>query len=104
MGVQRCLGLLVLIVTTTVGVASPAQAASIDSGTSVSPGGLFTCGINTVKNLYCWGDGTSGQIGDAVASGHRVSPVRVGGAGVWASISAGNSHACGITVGKNLYC
>ncbi len=71
---------------------------------SVTAGEDHTCGITTAKNLYCWGYNGYGQVGDGTTENQRLTPVRVGGAGVWASATAGFVHTCGITTAKNLYC
>jgi len=71
---------------------------------SVTAEGRHTCGITTGKNLYCWGFNSSGQVGDGTIATPRLSLYRVGGAGVWSSVTTGDSHTCGITTGKNLYC
>ena len=70
----------------------------------VSAGGSHTCGITMAKNLYCWGYNVYGQTGDGTIVDPRLALHRVGAAGVWASVSAGGSHTCGITTAKNLYC
>ena len=64
------------------------------------------CGITTAKNLYCWGYDEFGQVGDGQSGflHSQPSPVRVGGAGVWAAATFGGYHSCGITTAQNLYC
>jgi len=72
--------------------------------TTVAAGRLHTCGITTAKNLYCWGYNGYGQTGDGTANTPRLTLHRVGAAGVWRSVAAGDTHTCGITSAKNLYC
>lgn len=45
--------------------------------TSISAGGLHTCGVTTDGSLYCWGDNLFGQVGDGSTT-DRGAPVRVG--------------------------
>jgi len=72
--------------------------------TKVSAGESHTCGITEAKNLYCWGNNTNGQIGDGTSGADKTALTKIGGSGVWAAISAGAEHTCGITMAKNLYC
>ena len=78
---------------------------------SVSAGGDHTCGVTLDGVAYCWGDNSSGQLGNGTLS-NSAMPVLVSGALSFATISAGKQHTCGITgspttspaVGGALYC
>jgi alpha-tubulin suppressor-like RCC1 family protein len=50
-----------------------------------------------------WGTDTRGQLGDATTI-RRNAPVRVAGAGVYSSVSAGVAHSCGVTTSGALRC
>ena len=50
---------------------------------SVSGGGLFTCGVATAGEAYCWGDNEYGQLGDGTTT-DRNTPVLVSGGHSWA--------------------
>jgi hypothetical protein len=69
---------------------------------SIDGGSYFTCGITTGSAAYCWGENTSGQLGDAsnTSSG---APVAVVGP-AFASVSAGGDHTCGVAAGGTGYC
>lgn len=105
MRLSRFLTGLALTLGGVLALGTPAQAA-IGPWSTVSAGVQHTCAINAAQNLYCWGDASRGQIGDGTSGdGHtRGTPTRVGGVGVWASVSAGGQHTCGITEASNLYC
>jgi alpha-tubulin suppressor-like RCC1 family protein len=81
---------------------SPLRFSSISTGN-------FTCALTTDGVAYCWGVGSSGQLGDN-ATTNRQLPVKVldsTGADSplrFSSISAGTAHACGITTGGVAYC
>lgn len=64
--------------------------------TAVSAGANHTCAVATAK-VYCWGQGTSGQLGNG-SSNTQYAPVLVSNqAGVTAiAVSAGGSHTCAI--------
>lgn len=82
---------------------------------AVSSGALQTCGIADTGFAYCWGADSFGQLGISSALLNRRCgparvpcspiPVRVSGWRVFSSISAGQGHhACGLSLGGNIYC
>lgn len=76
--------------------------------TSLTAGGGFTCGLTSGGAAYCWGYKRSGELGDGStdsATGYsRSAPVAVGGGFTFASLTAGDHHACGLTSGGVAYC
>ena len=64
---------------------------------------MHSCGVTTSGNAYCWGDNSSGQLGDGTSSG-RVSPAPVAGGLRFAVVSAGGDHTCGATPSGGVYC
>ena len=68
----------------------------------ISTGAYHGCGIGPAGRLYCWGDNAYGQLGDGSMT-PRTTPVQVGLATNWSSVSAGRYHTCGIRAGA-LYC
>lgn len=72
---------------------------------TVSTGGFHTCGITTGGTTYCWGSNSSGQLGIGVVDlTPHPTPALVAGGLVFAAISAGVSHTCGVTTGGTAYC
>ena len=72
--------------------------------TSIAAGRNFTCGLTSAGATYCWGFNGNGQLGDNTTT-QRLTPVAVQqGATTFASIAAGENHACGITSGGAGYC
>jgi prepilin-type N-terminal cleavage/methylation domain-containing protein len=67
------------------------------------------CVLASDSNAYCWGGGTSGQLGTNVAA-HSYVPIAVYTAGVLSGKSVGSisygvdSHSCVIASDANLYC
>ncbi|HKG34645.1 MAG TPA: hypothetical protein VKB22_12960, partial [Gemmatimonadales bacterium] len=69
----------------------------------VIPGWLHTCGVTTSNKGYCWGNGTSGQIGDGKTF-ERHGPVLVAGGRSYRQVAAGISHSCGVTTDDRAFC
>jgi alpha-tubulin suppressor-like RCC1 family protein len=53
--------------------------------------------------VYCWGDNSSGQLGNGTTINSEV-PVAVSGGNQYLSVSAGSKHSCGISAAQKLYC
>ncbi len=84
----------------------PGIVSSTVTFTSVSVGGSHACGIATSGIAYCWGSDQFGQLGDArLVNSTTPIPVATGnGPTVFASISAGFRHTCGVTASGDAYC
>jgi alpha-tubulin suppressor-like RCC1 family protein len=77
--------------------------------TRIFSGGLATCGMTASGTAYCWGDNSSGQLGDGTTQ-DRAEPAPISGGHTWATLSLGAfssdspGHTCGITTTGRLYC
>jgi alpha-tubulin suppressor-like RCC1 family protein len=64
----------------------------------------FSCGIRADYSLWCWGSGSAGQLGLGADQTQKNSPTLVDDTRHWAQVSAGQSHACGTTLGGKVLC
>ena len=75
------------------------------SFTALSAGGNFNCGLAaTSQKAFCWGQNSSGQLGDTT-TGTRLVPTAVSqGATTFTQLATGRATACGLTSGGQTYC
>ena len=73
---------------------------------TLSSGYSHSCSIESNNQVYCWGTGTSGQLGNgsSVNSTTAVAVTNPTGVSSWKSLSLGNSHSCGIANNDQAYC
>ncbi|MDQ3036848.1 MAG: hypothetical protein M3Y87_30925, partial [Myxococcota bacterium] len=84
---------------------TPTQVLMGTTWIAVAAGHHFTCGIQTGGSLWCWGENTQGQLGNGTPSTTRIHvPEQVGADTDWTAITGGDSHACGVRAGGELYC
>jgi alpha-tubulin suppressor-like RCC1 family protein len=87
---------------TTTNSTTPVAVSGEPNFTSISPGGMHACGpVNSSTGTpfsyaYCWGDNSSGQLGNGTTT-NSATPVAVAGSLDFAMVSAGGSHTCGVT-------
>lgn len=64
----------------------------------VDAGNLHTCGVTSTAEGFCWGSNLNGRLGDAdPQGGTKSTPAAVSGDLFFVSISAGDTHTCGVT-------
>lgn len=70
---------------------------------TLSSGGVFTCGVVRNGDTYCWGSNVIGTLGTGTLSDSE-PPVRVKTDLKFVSLSAGAFHACGLTADGAAWC
>jgi len=81
-----------------------AVVAGLTDVTRVAVGERFGCAIRADRTLWCWGENTSGQLGDNTTT-LRTSPVSVVGlGGVATAVSAGDGFSCALLDGGAVKC
>jgi alpha-tubulin suppressor-like RCC1 family protein len=78
--------------------ATPAPVSGGLTLAEIGPGNWHTCARTTGGAAYCWGENTSGQIGDSSLI-PRTTPVPVAGGHSWLRVRAGANFSCGRTTG-----
>jgi alpha-tubulin suppressor-like RCC1 family protein len=77
---------------------------AIDAGNAVS------CGVTSGGSGYCWGNNTTGELGNGTTTSSAMAVVLSGGLLSFGAVSVGNSldrvdqHACALTRGGRVYC
>ncbi|AXV10096.1 BNR repeat domain protein (plasmid) [Euzebya pacifica] len=71
--------------------------------TDISVGVEFSCGLDTDGAAWCWGEGSSGRLGNGGTTDQR-TPSPVHGTHVFTAISAGLAHACAIDTVGSAWC
>ncbi|MFM7718251.1 MAG: InlB B-repeat-containing protein [Actinomycetota bacterium] len=91
------------------GLPTAAAAAPTLRPDTITAGANHTCALDTAGAAWCWGDDSSGQLGNGpTLTADQVSPTRVDITGAlpdtYLSISAGATHTCAIATGGAAYC
>jgi alpha-tubulin suppressor-like RCC1 family protein len=89
-----------------VAVISPA---GVTGWKSVTAGYRHTCAIATNNNTYCWGDNTSGQLGNGFTRPDNFPTplpqlVIAPGGALFTRVASGLSHTCAITAAGSPFC
>lgn len=70
----------------------------------LAAGRTHTCGVSFGGQAWCWGRNGSGRLGDNTVT-TRTTPVAVQqGALLFASLTGGEHHTCGLTTGGAVHC
>lgn len=89
---------------------TPVQVSGSYTWTDITTGGpgggqnAHTCGVTDTGDAYCWGFGSAGQRGDGTTNRDQTVPALVQGGLAFTQVSAGESHTCGVTQSKEIYC
>jgi len=62
------------------------------------------CGVRSDGTLWCWGQNSTGMIGDGSATSRKVFAQENTLATDWSSVAPGTYHTCANTTGNTIYC
>ncbi|MHB1138719.1 MAG: RCC1 domain-containing protein [Microthrixaceae bacterium] len=83
---------------------TPTQVSGLTSGVSaLSAGDLKICALMTSGGVKCWGNNSSGGLGDGTKDPRSV-PVDVVGISTATSVGSGQYHACAVLAGGDAKC
>jgi alpha-tubulin suppressor-like RCC1 family protein len=83
---------------------SPLQIGVDTNWASISVAGFnHSCAIKTTGTLWCWGDNSSGQLGDGTWT-QRTSPTQVGTDTNWLRSAAEDGFSCAVKTTGTLWC
>ena len=90
---------------------TPTQIGTATNWASVSAGGNYTAAVKTDGTLWAWGENFNGQLGDGTdgasaaspQQNDKQSPVKIGTAANWLSVSAGANHTAAIKTDGTLW-
>ena len=96
------------IITATSGSVSGSATLTVDPPVEegvviVKAGDSHSCAIDANGRAFCWGLGSSGQLGNGFLI-NRLTPFPVAGGHLFTAIAAAETHSCGITTTGQAYC
>ena len=72
---------------------------------TITAGTVHTCGLDVEGKAWCWGGGSSGELGDGNTDDHETgTPVAVAGGHTFTSLTARWYHTCGLDNAGNAWC
>lgn len=80
---------------------------AVDSGhnfSMLSTGTHHSCGATPAQEAYCWGSNQEAALGSGSIGGHSTVPSLVTGSVAFRSVSAGETHSCGVTDDGRAFC
>ncbi|MBN2724359.1 MAG: hypothetical protein JXR95_09840 [Deltaproteobacteria bacterium] len=80
---------------------TPQDVSSIENVVSVSCGAHHTCAIDSNDNLFCWGRGTDGRIGNHSLMNTVYPDLIMSNA---KNLSCGQKHTCAVDLDNNAWC
>ena len=82
---------------------------TLENIVQVSTGEDYSCGLNSIGEVYCWGRGASGRLGNGVTTGsnYPIAVKNIAGTGTLSGIvqiSSGKEHTCALTSAMAVVC
>ncbi|MBA2661529.1 MAG: hypothetical protein H0U74_04495 [Bradymonadaceae bacterium] len=81
----------------------PTKITQIEGAISIASGLNHSCAVNQAGQVWCWGEGIRGQLGNGLTARNHV-PVRAEMPTRAVRVVAGFNHSCAIDVNRDVYC
>lgn len=82
----------------------PAAVFGLSDVMEIDAGARHTCALRTDGSVLCWGEDTSGQLGNGSVTGNQPMPGVVAGLTSVTAIATGGSHTCAARTGGSVSC
>jgi alpha-tubulin suppressor-like RCC1 family protein len=85
----------------------PVQVSSLTGATAVTSGHFFSCALNANATVSCWGDDSSGQLGNGTGGSIgsiQTTPTLINNLTNVTTIAAGEDHACALKSNGTVSC
>ena len=82
----------------------PVGVMGISDAVAVAAGGAHSCALREGGTVSCWGDNSSGQLGDGNSGDFSLVPVGVAGISDAVAVVAGSVHSCALREGGTISC
>lgn len=83
---------------------NPSAVNSVLKFKDISAGFDHTCAVSVAGAAYCWGDDSTGELGNGATAGDQASPTAVAGGLSFQSIIVASDSTCGVTTAGAAYC
>lgn len=74
--------------------------------THIAPGDRHACAVDDAGDVWCWGNGTQGQIGDGNTNDVNDMPIAIAGPAntTFVQVASGALHSCALTDADAVWC
>ena len=83
---------------------TPVEAQGITDAVAVGAGWEHTCAVHATGEVSCWGDDTSGELGNGATANSEPLPVKVVGLDDAVDVTAGHWHTCALRSSGEVSC
>lgn len=90
-----------------VALVGPSLVGSVALAGPIAAGGRHTCAVDATDSVFCWGDNTSGQLGDGTVGAARPLPAPIARPDTLLGVvelRAGRAHTCARTLVGAVFC
>ena len=83
---------------------TPVEAQGITDAVALGAGWEHTCAVHATGEVSCWGDDTSGELGNGATANSEPLPVKVVGLDDAVDVTAGHWHTCALRSSGEVSC